>query len=96
MVGDTVPQILDMNDPTRKKLSFRAWHRGTREADLLMGRFAEHFLPTASEDDVGLFGELLAENDPDIFDWLTGKEAMPDRSFTPLLVRMQEFYKTVS
>lgn len=83
-------------DPQQKKLLFRAWHRGTREADLLMGRFAEDFLPTASQADVDLFEELLAENDPDIFDWVTGKEALPQASFTPLLQRFMDFYKTAS
>lgn len=81
-------------DPQQKKLLFRAWHRGTREADLLMGRFAEDFLPKASPEEVNLFEALLEENDPDIFDWVTGKEPLPDKPFTPLLRHFMDFYKT--
>lgn len=83
-------------DTQRKKLSFRAWHRGTREADLLMGRFADIFLAEASDAEVELFDILLAENDPDIFDWVSGKEELPQAEFTPLLQRLKDFYKTSS
>jgi antitoxin CptB len=61
----------------RRQLGFRAWHRGTREADILVGRFAESYLPNASADEVATFGALLDENDPDIYDWVTGKTALP-------------------
>ncbi|MDB5477513.1 MAG: succinate dehydrogenase assembly factor 2 [Alphaproteobacteria bacterium] len=76
-----------------KKLLFRAWHRGTREADLLVGRFAEQYLPHFSEDQLDLFEELLDENDPDIFDWVTGKAALPVLPIQPLIMQMIEFYK---
>ena len=89
-----VPVSSQVLDPQQKKLLFRSWHRGTREADLLMGRFAESFLPQASADDLDLYETLLDENDPDIFDWVTGKEALPDKPFTDVLRRFIDFYKT--
>lgn len=77
----------------RKKLLFRAWHRGTREADLLMGRFAEAHMADWSDTQVAQFDALLAETDPDIYDWLTGRLPHPDADFAPLLLELQKFYR---
>lgn len=81
-----------MSDLLGKKLLFRAWHRGTREADLLMGRFAEAHIPHYNEEQLTLFSALLAESDPDIYDWITGRTALPDAPFTPLLHDFIRFY----
>lgn len=77
----------------RKKVLFRAWHRGTREADLLVGRFAEEFVHGWDEAQLDLFEEFLDENDPDIFDWVTGKEPLPVLPIRGVLQDMMEFYK---
>jgi antitoxin CptB len=76
----------------RKKLLFRAWHRGTREADLLMGRFADSFVPICSDDDVDAFEILLSETDPDIYDWITGRLAIPHVQYTHIIRAMIAFY----
>src|SRR5579863_10355485 len=62
-------------DIRRKRLLFRSWHRGTREADLLLGSFADAHL--AGFDDAGLdhYEALLECNDADLFDWITGRAA---------------------
>jgi antitoxin CptB len=62
----------------RKRLIFRSWHRGTREMDLIMGRFAEHAVPAMTEVDLATYARLLEENDPDIYDWLCGRQPIPD------------------
>ncbi len=61
----------------RRKLGFRAWHRGTREADLLIGSFADRYLATFDEQNLRQFESLLSENDPDIYDWMTGQKPEP-------------------
>jgi antitoxin CptB len=61
----------------RKRLLFRSWHRGTREMDLLLGRFAERNLPTFSEKQVALYEALLEYSDSDIYDWMNGRTAPP-------------------
>lgn len=72
-----------MSDPVdplitrRKRLLFRSWHRGSREMDLLLGRFAERHLPTFSERQLDLFEDLLEAGDPDLFAWLAGRETPP-------------------
>ena len=68
------------NDPLstrRKRLLFRSRHRGSREMDLLLGRFAERHLPTFSERQLDLFEELLGVSDPDLYAWLAGRTAPP-------------------
>ena len=58
----------------RRQLAFRAWHRGTREADLLLGRFADVYLPAAHETEVEAFAHLLTAEDPDLWDWITNRK----------------------
>ena len=80
-------------EETRRKLKFRAWHRGTREADLMVGRFAENYVPQLDEAGLDIFEEFLDENDPDIFDWISGRTPIPMLPITPLLEQMYNFYQ---
>jgi antitoxin CptB len=61
-------------DIRRKQLRFRAWHRGTREADLLLGPFADFYLPACVPEGVEAFARLLDVEDPDLWDWVVGKK----------------------
>lgn len=61
----------------RKRLIYRAWHRGTREMDLLLGSFADKNVAGFDENELAQFELLLEENDPDLYDWVTGKAAVP-------------------
>jgi antitoxin CptB len=65
-------------DPRRKRLLFRSWHRGTREADLILGSFADQHLAGFDEAQLDHYEALLDVPDPDIFDWLTGRAVPPD------------------
>ncbi|MGE5269769.1 MAG: succinate dehydrogenase assembly factor 2 [Thiohalocapsa sp.] len=60
-------------DTRRKRLLFRAWHRGTREADLLLGSFAQSCLADFDPLQLDQFEALLACPDADLFDWITGR-----------------------
>jgi antitoxin CptB len=75
MSGTTVSSAgLDLR---RRRILFRARHRGTKEMDLVMGRFADAEIHTMSEDDLTQFERLLEVPDRDLFAWVTGKEAAP-------------------
>ncbi len=62
----------------RKRLTFRAWHRGTREMDLLIGSFAEKYINSFDADDLAIFEEVLINNDPDVYDWIIGRQKAPE------------------
>ena len=86
--GIGVPEGDDSLAELRRKLGFRAWHRGTREADLLIGSFADAHLAGFGADELAQFERLLTENDPDIYDWMTGRLPVPpahDNRITALL-----------
>ena len=90
MTGTTVSSA-DL-DPRRRRLLFRAWHRGTREMDLLMGSFADASLKQMSEDDLVVFEALCEVPDRDIFAWLTGKEEVASNYDTEIYRRLQAFH----
>jgi antitoxin CptB len=62
-----------------QRLRFRAWHRGTREADYIMGCFFDRHHGAWGEDEVAWFEALLQEEDPDVLDWVTGARPAPQR-----------------
>jgi antitoxin CptB len=64
-------------DDMRKRLRFRSWHRGTRELDLIMGTFADRHLDHFDAVQLGQYEEILTHPDPDLYNWITGAEAVP-------------------
>ena len=60
-----------------KRLRFRAWHRGTKEADLLIGGFFDRHHAGWDDADIDLFERLLEEQDVDIMGWATGSQPVP-------------------
>ncbi len=75
-------------DPRRRKLLFRAWHRGIKEMDLIFGRFADTHLPDMPESDLDEFEMMLETSDRDLIKWFTGEEDVPDVADTPLFRRI--------
>lgn len=73
----TEPPDSPQLDVLRRRLKFRSWHRGTREADLLLGTFADRFLDGFSDEQLARFDRLLGSSDPDLYNWMTGREAVP-------------------
>lgn len=75
----------------RKRLLFRSWHRGTREADLLLGPFAERHLVELTPRQLDRYEVLLAENDATLYDWLSGRIAPPPDQDTDVFRLIQSF-----
>lgn len=73
------------NDPRLRRLHFRAWHRGTREADYMVGGFFDRYGASWSEAEMAWFEELLDEQDVDIMAWGLGTAAVPDRFQGPMM-----------
>jgi len=62
----------------RRRLSYRAWHRGTLEMDLLLGGFADSHVERFDAEQLRRFELLLNQPDPDIFAWYCGRRPVPD------------------
>lgn len=74
-----------------KQLKFRAWRRGFREHDFLMGTFADEFLETLDETGLNNFDALLMEQDWDVYYWIIGQMEAPNEFQTPILSQLQTF-----
>lgn len=81
--------MTDALEKRRKRLRYRAAHRGMKELDLLIGRFAECHVAALDEEQLGRFEEILEVPEPLLYDWLTGSaEPAPeyDHDVTRLLL----------
>lgn len=78
-------------DDRRKRLKFRAWRRGFREIDLILGGFADRHLADLDEAGLKAFERLLNVPDNDVYDWVTGACAAPADYETDTLQRLRAF-----
>ena len=83
-------------DVRRKQILFRSWHRGMREMDLIMGRFADAEIGAMSEADLADFERLIDAVDRDLFAWITGEADTPEEYDTALFRRMKAFHTHTS
>ena len=81
-------------DPRRRSALYRAWRRGTREMDLLLGRFADARIGELSEPDLTDFEALLVAPDPDLYAWITQAEEPPAPYRMPVLRAILEFHES--
>jgi antitoxin CptB len=78
--------MLDPNRPQSdrmRRIKFRAWHRGTREADYMIGGFFDRYHSGWSEADCVWFEALLEEQDVDVLGWALGTIAIPENFAGP-------------
>jgi len=76
-------------DDRRKRLLFRCWHRGTREMDLILGRFADAEIATLADDELGELERLIEVPDPDLYAALTGNKPLAPEFSGPLFDRIK-------
>ena len=72
-----MPSSTDDLAVRRKQLRFRSWHRGIKEADLLLGRFADRYIDGFDAGQLDRFDALLGENDIEIYAWYAGRSEPP-------------------
>jgi len=92
MTGTT--RSSDGLEDRRKRLLYRCWHRGTREMDLILGRFADAHIADLSEaelDDLERLGELP---DPDLYAALSGAGELPLEFANGIFLRIKSFRAT--
>ena len=80
-------EIADLS-PRRRRLLFRAWHRGTKEADLMIGGFVKRHVAAFTEAELDELEEVLELPDVDLSDWLSGRRPIPAEVASPMLARM--------
>lgn len=88
-----MPEIDTSSDEVRRRrAAFRSWHRGMREMDILMGKFADAQMATLSEAELADYEILLELPDRDIFGWLTGEMDIPSAYDTPVFRKLLAFH----
>lgn len=80
-------------DDRRKRLRFRAWHRGTREMDLVLGRFVDSEVAKLTDDELDLIEELMEVPDPELYLWIAGTAEVPSNYDTPVFRKIAAFHK---
>jgi antitoxin CptB len=79
-------------DLRRRKLLFRSWHRGMREVDLIMGRFADSALESLSGPELDEFERLVEVQDRDLLAWITAEQAVPPNYDSAIFRRLRDFH----
>ena len=83
--------------PARDRLGrivFRAWRRGFREADLVLGPFADQVGPTLSGSELDSLEALLAQDDDhQLYAWIIGTEPTPAQHDTPVMAKIRAFMR---
>jgi antitoxin CptB len=80
-------------DPRRRRLLFRCWHRGIREMDLVLGRFADAHLASLTDAELDELERWLEVPDQQIFAWVNGMALTPQEFDTALFGRLRDFHR---
>lgn len=72
------------------RAKFRAWHRGTREADYMIGGFFDRYHAEWKEAELGWFEGILDEDDVDVMAWALGTQPVPNHFAGPLMDTMRK------
>jgi antitoxin CptB len=89
--------VIGETDARRKRLYYRSCRRGMREADHLLGCFAERYLDGFTDEQLDRYELLLENTDPDLLDWIYRRAALPDafdNDVTALLMNFKITFKS--
>lgn len=81
----------DSLESRKRRLLFRATHRGTYEMDLLIGKYAAIYVPAMTEKELTEFEHILTLSDIDLTAWLSGSQSVPEQEASSVLQAMLEF-----
>jgi antitoxin CptB len=77
----------------RRKLKFRSWHRGMREMDLIMGRFADACVDAMEPAELDDYERVMEVPDPELLGWVLGHDPPPADLDSPMLRRLRAFHR---
>jgi antitoxin CptB len=79
-------------DVRRRRILFRAWRRGVRETDLIVGRFADAYIDKFDDDALDNFERLIEVPNASLYAWVVGSEAVPQDYDTDVLRQLITFH----
>jgi antitoxin CptB len=77
----------------RRKLKFRSWHRGMREMDLIMGRFADACVDAMGPAELDEYERLMETPDPELLGWVLGEHPLSGDADSSMLRRLRAFHR---
>ena len=80
-------------DVRRRRLLFRSWHRGIREMDLIMGKFADAYIQRLNEQDLDDYERLTEVPDPELWEWIIGEAPVPAVYDCDVLRNLRAFHR---
>lgn len=83
----------EMREARLKKLSFRAWRRGFKEADIILGNFANDRLPEMTPEELDIFEILLEVPDQDLYGWIIQRDPTPEAFRSVVMDQLNQYYK---
>lgn len=83
----------EARDARLRRLKFRSWHRGIREMDSILGRFADASIASLSAAELEAYEELLEVPDHDLFAWVTGASEAPADQARGVFLRLCAFHR---
>lgn len=75
----------------RKRMRYRAWHRGTQEMDLVLGHFADAHFDAYDNSELDRIEILMEESDAELLAWITRQETPPETIDAALLDELRDF-----
>ena len=78
-------------DERLKRLLYQSIHRGCKETDALLGKFAQKYLDTFSEEEVDLYEKFISEDDWNIYAWITGNKEFPKEHENKVTQMIRDF-----
>ncbi len=85
---------VELREARLRKLSFRAWRRGFKEADIILGNFADDMLPEMSDAELDIFEVLLEVPDQDLYGWIIERDPAPIEFQSEIMNKLNIYYKT--
>ncbi len=85
---ETGPATPETRDTRLRRLHMRSMRRGIKEMDIILTRYSETRLAELDENMLDLYDDMLSENDQDLYRWVTGQDAPPER-LAPLIGDIQ-------
>ncbi|OQM73485.1 succinate dehydrogenase assembly factor 2 [Manganibacter manganicus] len=83
-------------DAHRRKLLFRSWHRGMREMDLVLGRFADAEIDNLTQEEIDQYERLLDIPDTEFLPLITGERPVPENLDSPVLRKILASRRTMT